>query len=54
MPSSFLFLVHVRRLILIVVNYGETYVSLKEWACYAGIAHTRAIVLFSRYEKEYY
>ena len=44
----------MERLNLIVVICGETLVSTKEWACNAGIAQTRAIVLFSRYEKEYY
>ena len=45
---------HIGRLKLIVVSCGESFVSHKEWTCNAGIAHTRVIVLFSRYEKEYY
>ena len=45
---------HMERLNLIVVSCGESFVSPKEWACNAVIAHTRVIVSFSRYEKEYY
>ena len=45
---------HMERLNLIVVSCGELFVSLKEWACNAVIAHTRVIVLFNRYKKEYY
>ena len=38
-------------LYLIVVSCGESFVSPKEWACNAVIAHICVIVLFSRYEK---
>ena len=41
---TFSILVRVRRLILIMVSCGETYVSPEEWVCNAGIVHTRAIV----------
>ena len=44
----------MERLNLIVVSCGESFVSPKEWACNAVIAHTCVIVLFSRYKKEYY
>ena len=44
----------MERLNLIVFSCGETYVSTEKWVCNATIDHTRATVLFSRYEKEYY
>ena len=37
-----------------MVCCGKTFVSTNEWACNATIAHTREIVLYNRYEKEYY
>ena len=45
---------HMGRLNLIVVSCDESLISPKECACNAEIAHTRVIVLFNRYEKEYY
>ena len=44
----------MERLNLIVVSCGESFVSPKEWACNATIAHTREIVLYNRYEKDCY
>ena len=42
------------RLNLILVCCDDRFVSTKEWVYNATIAHTREIVFYSRYEKEYY